>query len=81
MITLTDLTTAQVKMCERVWACKEMRDFERLLDQLKEDERRMAVTLMELMVQESVEEELEQMTAYPLAESVINRTKKNTKRG
>ena len=77
MITLNDLTTAQVAMCERVWACKEMRDFERLLDQLKEDERRMAVTLMELMLQESVEEELELMERYPDAEAMLDRLKKD----
>jgi hypothetical protein len=75
MITLNDLTTAQVAMCERVWACKEMRDFERLCDQLKEEDKRMAITLMELMLQEFVEEELEQMTAYPLVESLISRVK------
>lgn len=75
MITLNDLTTAQVEMCERVWACKEMREFERLCDQLKEEDKRMAITLMELMLQESVEEELESMTSYPDAERLIARAK------
>lgn len=75
MITLNELTAAQVEMCERVWACKEMRDFERLCDQLKEEDKRMAVTLMEIMLQESVEEELEAMEDYPLVEALIARAK------
>ena len=75
MMTLNDLTPAQVAMCERVWACKEMRDFERLVDQLNEEDRRMAITVMELMLQEDVEEELEQMERYTDAEKLLNRVK------
>lgn len=75
MITLNDLTTAQVEMCERVWACKSREAFNRMLDRLTVNERRMAITLMELMLQETVEEELEQMQQYPLVESLINRVK------
>lgn len=77
MITITDLTPAQVAMCERVWACKEMRDFERLCDRLAEEDKRMAITLMELMLQESVEEELELMDRYPDAEAMLDRLKKD----
>lgn len=77
MITLNDLTTAQAAMCERVWACKTMRAFERLCDQLKEEDRRMAITLMELMLQETVEEQLELMERYPDAEAMLDRLKKD----
>jgi len=75
MITLNDLTTAQVEMCERVWACKTMEAFHELLGKLKTTDRQMAMTLMEIMLQECAEEELEQMTAYPAAEELIARAK------
>ena len=75
MITLNDLTTAQVEMCERVWACKTMEAFQELLGKLKTTDRQMAMTLMEIMLQESVEEELEQMQRYPDAERLIARAK------
>lgn len=77
MITLTDLTTAQVAMCERVWACKEMRDFDRLCDQLTEKDKQMAITLMEIMLQECAEEELELLERYPDAEAMLDRLKKD----
>ena len=77
MITLTDLTTAQVAMCERVWACKEKQDFMLLVAQLTEEDRQMATTLMELMVQEAYEEELELMERYPDAEAMLDRLKKD----
>lgn len=77
MITLNDLTTAQVAMCERVWACKEKQDFMLLVAQLTEEDRQMATTLMELMVQEAYEEELELMERYPDAEAMLDRLKKD----
>lgn len=76
MITLNDLTTAQVEMCERVWACKTMESFQTMLGQLSAEDRRMALTLMEVMVQECAEEELEAMHTYPDAEAVIARAKR-----
>jgi len=75
MITLNDLTTAQVAMCERVWACKTMESFQTMLGKLSTSDRQMAVTLMEIMVQESAEEELELMERYPDAERLIARAK------
>ena len=62
MITLNDLTTAQVAMCERVWACKEKQDFMLLVAQLTEEDRQMATTLME---------------RYPDAEAMLDRLKKD----
>ena len=77
MITLNDLTTAQVEMCERVWACKTMEAFQELLGKLKTTDRQMAMTLMEIMLQETVEEELELMERYPDAEAMLDRLKKD----
>lgn len=77
MITLNDLTTAQVAMCERVWACKEKQDFNRLVARLTEEDRQMATTLMEIMVQECAEEELELLERYPDAEAMLDRLKKD----
>jgi flagellar biosynthesis/type III secretory pathway chaperone len=77
MITLNDLTPAQVAMCERVWACKEKQDFTQLVNQLTEEDRRMAVTLMEIMIQETYEEELELLERYPDAEAMLDRLKKD----
>lgn len=77
MLTLTDLTTAQVAMCERLWACKEKQDFTRLVSQLTEADRQMADTLTEIMVQECAEEELELLERYPDAEAMLDRLKKD----
>jgi hypothetical protein len=77
MITLNDLTTAQAAMCERVWACKEKQDFTRLVNRLTEEDRQMAITLMEIMVQECAEEELELLERYPDAEAMLDRLKKD----
>jgi flagellar biosynthesis/type III secretory pathway chaperone len=77
MITLTDLTTAQAAMCERLWACKEKQDFTRLVSQLTEEDRQMATTLTEIMIQETYEEELELMERYPDAEAMLDRLKKD----
>lgn len=77
MITLTDLTTAQAAMCERLWACKEKQDFMLLVSQLTEEDRQMATTLTEIMIQETYEEELELMERYPDAEAMLDRLKKD----
>lgn len=76
MITLNDLTSAQVDMCERIWRCKTMEAFESLLAELKLEDRRMALTLMQMIVQEGAEEELAAMHIYPDADAVIARAKR-----
>ena len=68
---INGLTRAQIQMCNRVWDCKELKDFKQLCDSLNEKDRLMAITLMEIMLQETYEEELEKMESYPDAEKLL----------
>lgn len=71
------LTDRQVELCDMLWDCATMEDVHTLMNSLPAVEKPQAETLMEIMVQESREEELSLMERYPDAEAMIERLKKD----
>jgi hypothetical protein len=74
-IQLYGLTTEQVEMCERLWSLETEEDLDRYLARLDAAAKRMASTLIDLMIQESAEEQLEAMDRYPDAEMLLSKIK------
>ena len=72
-MTIDGLTERQVQLCDMLWACDTMEDVQELMDQLYEPERQQAETLMQIMIQDSLEEELAGMTRYPDAEKIFKK--------
>ena len=77
MITLTGLTDRQTQLCDMLWACDTQEDIIELALALPPVEREQLAVLQEMMIQESVEEELSLMERYPDAEAMLERLKKD----
>ena len=77
MITLTGLTDRQTQLCDMLWACDTQDDILELALALPPVEREQLAVLQEMMIQESVEEELSLMERYPDAEAMLERLKKD----
>ena len=77
MITLTGLTDRQTQLCDMLWACDTQEDILELALALPPVEREQLAVLQEMMIQESVEEELSLMERYPDAEAMLERLKKD----
>lgn len=71
MITIEGLTSQQVELCNRLWACDTREEMEKVYFSLPTEERRMATVLIDLMIQESIEEKIKSMDSYPLAEELL----------
>ena len=77
MITLTGLTDRQTQLCDMLWACDTQEDILELALALPPVEREQLAVLQDMMIQESVEEELSLMERYPDAEAMLERLKKD----
>lgn len=76
-MTITGLTERQVQICDMLWACNTCEDLYNYFETLPDAEVEMAETLMQIMIQEDLEEELSLMERYPDAEAMIERLKKD----
>lgn len=73
MITLEGLTPRQVELCNILWTCDTREDIEHALSNLSLEETRTAHTLIDLMIQESIEKDLASMESYPDADKVLKK--------
>lgn len=77
MITLTGLTDRQTQLCDMLWECDTEDDILELAMALPPVEREQLAVLKDMMIQESLEEELSLMERYPDAEEMLERLKKD----
>jgi hypothetical protein len=72
-MTIDGLTERQVQLCDALWACDTLVEVEKMLSGLGTADRQAAETLMQIMVQDSLEEELAGMTRYKDAEKIFKK--------
>lgn len=65
------LTRAQIQMCDRLWNMNTVEELEHYIVGLDLEDSQMAKTLIDLMIHESVEEQLASMDRYPDAEKLL----------
>lgn len=75
MVTLEGLTQEQVDMCNKLWKLETQQDFDELINSLKNPEREMAFTLMQIIIQESSEEFINDKNISKEVNNLINRCK------
>jgi hypothetical protein len=70
-MTLDNLTSEQVSMCDLIWNIKDKYEFRKVSSAWSSSKMNMALTLIQLMLQEELEPEIQEMDSYPLAEEMI----------
>jgi hypothetical protein len=75
---LEGLTPRQAEICDMLWACDSMEEVKFLLDYcLTEDDRAMAVTLLEVMHVEAAEAQGALEEAKPIVDDLLDRIMRN----
>jgi hypothetical protein len=76
VITINELNKEQIEMCDLLWMLDSTEEVEVFLAQLvKPQQRQMAETLIELMLQSALEETIQEMTDYPDAAALLAKVK------
>lgn len=76
MITINELNKEQIEMCDLLWMLDSTEEVDVFLAQLvKPQQRQMAETLIELMLQSAMEEIVQEMTDYPDAAALLAKVK------
>lgn len=65
------LTIEQVKMCDRLWSMNSQEELEQFIIGLGAGDKQMAGTLIDIIVYESIEEQIASMDYYPTAERLL----------
>ena len=68
---LDNLTKEQMDMCDVIWNISDKHEFRRVSHAWSPSKMNMALTLIQIMVQEELEQEIQAMDSYPLAEEMI----------
>ena len=68
---LDNLTKEQADMCDVIWNISDKHEFYSVSRDWPPRKMNMALTLIQIMVQEELEPEIEAMESYPLAEEMI----------
>lgn len=69
---IDDLTSEQVHMCDVIWNIKDQYEFRKVSRTWSDRKVKMAQTLIQIMVQEELEQEIKAMgESYPLAQEMI----------
>ena len=71
------LTQIQVEMADALWACDTKEDVDQFFRSLPMELRIEASTVLELMIIATIDEEVSNMTQYPLAETMIKKVRKS----
>jgi hypothetical protein len=75
---LEGLTPRQAEICDMLWACDSMEEVKFLLDYcLTEDDRAMAVTLLEVMHVEAAEAQGALEEVKPIVDDLLDRIMRN----
>ena len=75
---LEGLTPRQAEICDMLWACESMEEVKFLLDYcLTEDDRAMAVTLLEVMHMEAAEAQGALEEVKPIVDDLLDRIMRN----
>ena len=75
---LDGLTPRQAEICDMLWACDSMEEVKFLLDYcLTEDDRAMAVTLLEVMHVEAAEAQGALEEVKPVVDDLLDRIMRN----
>ena len=75
---LEGLTARQAEICDMLWACDSMEEVKFLLDYcLTEDDRAMAVTLLEVMHMEAAEAQGALEEVKPIVDDLLDRIMRN----
>ena len=75
---LDELTSRQAEICDMLWACDSMEEVKFLLDYcLTEDDRAMAVTLLEVMHVEAAEAQGALEEVKPIVDDLLDRIMRN----
>ena len=75
---LEGLTPRQAEICDMLWACDSMEEVKFLLDYcLTEDDRAMAVTLLEVMYIEAAEAQGALEEVKPIVDDLLDRIMRN----
>ncbi|WP_273499587.1 hypothetical protein [Lentibacter algarum] len=72
---LDNLTKEQADICDVIWNIPDKEQFRLVSRTWSPSKKNMAQTLMIVMIQEELEEELEAMDSYPLVEDLLIRLK------
>ena len=76
MITINELNKEQIEMCDLLWMLDSTEEVDVFLAQLANpQQRQMAKTLIELMLQSAMEESIQEMTDYPDAAALLAKVK------
>jgi hypothetical protein len=76
VITINELNKEQIEMCDLLWMLDSTEEVDVFLAQLvKPQQRQMAETLIELMLQSAMEEIVQEMTDYPDAAALLAKVK------
>ena len=71
MPTIKGLTTKQVELLDKMWACDTYDEYTEFLDTLTPKQRKEAERLQTLLLIETLDEDMEQETQYPDARRVL----------
>lgn len=77
MITLTNLTTEQCSMMDRLWEFDSKSELAAWVAQLPNNQQQMANTLYQMCIFEALEQNLQAMDRYPDAEAMLDRLKRD----
>jgi hypothetical protein len=76
VITINELNKEQIEMCDLLWMLDSTEEVDVFLAQLANpQQRQMAKTLIELMLQSAMEESIQEMTDYPDAAALLAKVK------
>lgn len=68
---LDNLTIEQADMCDVIWSIPDKDKFNAVSKTWPLEKKQMALTLIQMMVQEELELEIEKMNSFPIAEKLI----------
>lgn len=72
MVTLTGLTEAQAEMCEVLWNLETQHEVDQYMKSLSSNECQMAQTLIQMMIQESVEDQVNSQDYIKEIDDILN---------
>ena len=78
MITLDGLSKAQVAMCDLLWDIDDINEMELFLDTLDAANKKMAMTLIQMIVLADIDQQVNSMEEYPDARQLLNSIGKGT---
>ena len=72
MITLEGLSKAQVAMCDLLWDIEDINEMELFLDTLDAPDKKMALTLIQMIVLADIDQQVNSMEDYPDAKRILS---------